>query len=288
MAVLNITPDSFSDGGRLLTTDEIVGHARRLLAEGADMLDVGGESTRPGAAPVSADEERARVLPAIAAIRSALPDVPISIDTYKAQVAEAAIRAGADVINDIWGLTHGLGSSERARWREIARRDADVAPGSAAPDLPAMATTAARLRCPVIAMHNRPDRNYGDFWADVLLDLRLSLTLASRAGIASHQIWLDPGFGFAKSPPQNLEVITRLSRIVGLGHPVLVGTSRKSTLGVVLDGAPVDDRLEATAATAVWAIQQGCAMIRVHEVAPLRRFVRTADAVKAGLAFSPR
>ena len=285
MAVLNATPDSFSDGGQLASPQAVVDRAGILIEAGADVLDLGGESTRPGAPAVSADEELARVLPALAALRRAWPDVPISIDTYKADVAEAAIRAGADIVNDIWGLAHGLSADDRRRWREIARRDADVSAAPAFPALPPMAETVSRLKCPVIVMHNRPDRDYADFWADLLLDLRLSLALARRAGIAEHQIWLDPGFGFAKTVPQNLEALSRLSRIVALGHPVLVGTSRKSTLGAVL-GTGVDQRIEGTGATIVWAIQQGGAMVRVHDVREMVRFARMADAIKAGLAFS--
>jgi dihydropteroate synthase len=131
-------------------------------------------------------------------------------------------------------------------------------------------------------MHNRPDKNYANFWADVLADLKFSLALAQAAGVPAHQIWLDPGFGFAKDPAQNLEVLKNLHRLVALGHPVLLGASRKSTLGKVLGGAPAHDRLEGTAATLVWGIQQGCAMVRLHEIAPLRRFLTMADAIKAG------
>jgi dihydropteroate synthase len=145
-----------------------------------------------------------------------------------------------------------------------------------------MAEAVATLRCPVILMHNRPDRNYGDFWADVLSDLRLSLAVTRAAGVPGHQIWLDPGFGFAKDPPHNLEVLKHLDRIVALGHPVLLGTSRKSTVGLVLD-SPVGDRLDGTGATLVWGIQQGCHMVRVHDVAAMLRFVRMADAIRAGL-----
>jgi dihydropteroate synthase len=145
-----------------------------------------------------------------------------------------------------------------------------------------MAEAVAALRCPVILMHNRPDRNYVDFWSDLLLDLRLSLAVAQAAGVPSPQIWIDPGFGFAKNPAQNLEMLKHLDRVVALGHPVLLGTSRKSTIGLVLD-APASDRLEGTAATVVWGIQQGCAMVRVHDVAGMLRFVRMADAIKAGL-----
>jgi len=279
MGILNCTPDSFSDGGLLPTVDAVVQRARQLVAEGADVLDFGGESTRPGAAPVSAEDEMFRILPAIEAVRHAMPDVPISVDTYKAQVAAAAIHAGADIVNDVWGLTHGLTAEERS---ELVER---LARGQKIDQTTAMAETVSRLGCPVILMHNRPDRAYRDFWTDVLLDLRLSVAMAEAAGVAATQIWLDPGFGFAKDPAQNLEVLRDLSRIVNLGFPVLVGTSRKSTLGRVL-GSEVDDRLDGTGATIVWAIQQGCAMVRVHDVAPLRRYVRMADAIRAGLSFS--
>lgn len=281
MGVLNVTPDSFSDGGQLPTADAVVARATAMLAAGADILDLGGESTRPGAASVSTADELARVLPAIAALRRALPHVPISIDTYKADVAEAAVAAGADIINDVWSLTHGLTPDERAAWRAFA-----AASSSSPPALSAMARVAARTHAPVILMHNRPDRNYTDFWADVLLDLRTSLALARTAGIPDHQLWLDPGFGFAKNIPQNLAVLRDLHRIVALGFPVLVGTSRKSTLGAVLD-TTVDDRLEGSGATVVWAIQQGAHMIRVHDVREMTRFARMADAIKSGLGFTP-
>lgn len=275
MGVLNVTPDSFSDGGELASPQAVADRAGRMLEAGADMLDLGGESTRPGAAAVGATEELDRVLPAIAAVRRAFPSAPISIDTYKPEVAAAAIASGADLINDIWGCTHGLTAAERKAW----------SPGAPLPRASAMAETAARLRCPIILMHNRPDRAYGDFWADVLRDFQLSLALARTAGVAGHQIWLDPGFGFAKDPAHNLEVLRQLHRIVALGYPVLVGTSRKSTLGKVL-GTTVDQRLEGTGATAVWAIQQGAHMLRVHDVAEMVRFARMADAINAGLSFA--
>lgn len=149
-----------------------------------------------------------------------------------------------------------------------------------------MAEVAARRGCPAILMHNRPDRAYGDFWTDLLLDLGASLALAHAAGVPRHQLWVDPGFGFAKNPPHNLEVLRELRRIAALGYPVLVGTSRKSTLGLVL-GTGVDDRVEAGGATVVWAIQQGAAMVRVHDVREMARFARMADAIKAGLDFKP-
>ncbi len=282
MGVLNVTPDSFSDGGELPTVSAVVARAGEMLAAGADVLDLGGESTRPGGAPVSAAEELDRVLPALAALRRAFPQAPLSIDTCKAAVAAAAVEAGADIVNDVWGGLHGVAAAERQRWIEAHRR------GDPSPPLPRspLAETVAAHRCPVILMHNRPDRAYGDFWADLLGDLQLSLAVAGAAGVPSHQVWLDPGFGFAKDPPHNLEVLKQLGRIVALGHPVLLGTSRKSTIGRVLD-APVGDRRDGTGATLVWGIQQGCAMVRVHDVAPMLRFVRMADAIRAGLAWVP-
>lgn len=278
MGVLNATPDSFSDGGLLASSQAVVDRAGQMIADGADVLDLGGESTRPGASTVSADEELARVLPALTALRAAFPDTPVSIDTYKADVADAAIGAGADIINDVWGLMHGLSLEERERWRG--------ATGEGARPVTRMAAVAAHRKCPVILMHNRPSRNYADFWSDVLADLRASIAIARAAGVESRQLWLDPGFGFAKTVSQNLETLRDLRRIVELGFPVLVGTSRKSTLGAVL-GTTVDDRLEGGGATLVWAIQQGCAMVRVHDVREMARFARMADAIKAGLGFAP-
>ena len=273
MGILNVTPDSFSDGGQLGSTQAILDRAGAMLEAGADVLDIGGESTRPGSQPLEAQQELARVLPAIEAVRRCWPHVPLSIDTYKADVADAAIGAGADIINDVWGALHGLSSSERRARR--SRSSSEPTP---------MALVAARQKCPLILMHNRPDRDYSDFIRDVLGDLKMSIATARAAGVEERQIWTDPGFGFAKNVPHNLAVLRDLRRIVDLGPPVLVGTSRKSTLGAVL-GTTVDDRLEAGGATAVWAIQQGAAMIRVHDVREMTRFARMADAIKAGLDF---
>jgi len=280
MGVLNATPDSFSDGGMLSTPELAVARARELIEAGADILDLGGESTRPGAAAVNIEEELRRILPVITALRRTWPEFPLSIDTYKADVADAAIEAGADVINDVWGLMHGVTDGERARWRAwVVGNYKGVAPFPSR-----MARVVAARKCPVILMHNRPRREYGDFWDDVLLDLKTSLAIADEANIDRSQIWLDPGFGFAKSVGQNLAVLRDLSRICALGLPVLVGTSRKSTIGTVLN-AEVDDRLEGTGATVVWAIQQGCQMIRVHDVREMIRYARMADAIKLGPAF---
>lgn len=285
MGVLNATPDSFSDGGQLATTTAAVNRAKELIEAGADLLDVGGESTRPGANAISADEELSRVLPILAALRRTWPDLPISIDTYKSGVADAAIEAGADIVNDVWGLMHGMTAEERTCWQRVAIGPT-ATPTQTVPPPTAMAIVIARRKCPAILMHNRPDRNYGDFLNDVVLDLKTSLSIARAAGAENHQLWLDPGFGFAKNIPQNLEVLRQLNRICALGHPVLVGTSRKSTIGAVL-GTTVDDRLEGGGATVVWAIQQGCAMIRVHDVREMARFARMADAIKAGLQYTP-
>jgi dihydropteroate synthase len=290
MGILNVTPDSFSDGGQLATVDEVLRRAEAMIADGADVLDIGGESTRPGASPVTADEELARVLPAIRALRGRWPDVPISIDTFKATVADAAVSEGADIVNDVWGLLHGWSAEQRRDGIGRASR-ADFSPPMSESELnpavpaSAMAQTVARLRCPVILMHNRPSRDYADFWPDFLADLKLSLVVANSAAIPRHQLWVDPGFGFAKTPGQNLEVIKHLDRVAALGLPVLVGTSRKSTLGRVLR-TESDDRLEGTAATAVWAIERGCRMIRVHDVRPMARIARMTDAIRMGIEYS--
>lgn len=281
MAVLNVTPDSFSDGGRLRNLDDVVAHAAAMRQDGADVLDIGGESTRPGAEPVSEAEELARVLPAIRALRERFPDAPISIDTFKPRVAEAAVEAGADIVNDVWGGLAGVDAHTRAK-AVLSLGGGENVPAAVGRILRSeMAETVARLGSPVILMHNRPDREYRDFWFDLQADLRLSVTLAMNAGVPHEQIWLDPGFGFAKSPAQNLEVLKHLGRIVSLGHPVLLGTSRKSTIGKVL-GSEVDDRVDGTGATIVWGIAQGCAMVRVHDVAAMKRYARMADAIRLG------
>jgi dihydropteroate synthase len=296
MAVLNLTPDSFSDGGQFHSTQAVVDRAGALLAEGADLLDVGGESTRPGHAPVGETGELARVLPVIEALRKAFPAAPISIDTYKAAVAQAAIRAGADIINDILGGMSGVDAAVWRAWREAARNHA-AAPSAergaplpetavSAPPVSPMARVMAGARCPVILMHNRaPGRDYADFWPDMLLDLRASVAMARAAGVAENQIWLDPGFGFAKDAAQNLEALKHLGRVVALGPPVLLATSRKSTIGRVLD-EPVPARRDAgTAATLVWGVQQGARMVRVHDVAGTRPHLLMADAIRAGLSW---
>ncbi|WP_139492539.1 dihydropteroate synthase [Brevibacillus dissolubilis] len=254
MGILNVTPDSFSDGGRFNDVERAVLHARELVAQGADIIDVGGESTRPGFAPVGLEDELARVIPVIEALVRDNCPVPISIDTYKAEVAKQAIQAGAHIINDVWG----------------AKKDPD------------MAKTAAELDVPIILMHNREDREYTDFFSDYIRDLRESVQIAVEAGVREENIILDPGIGFVKSHEQNLETMRRLDDLVALGYPVLLGTSRKSMIGRVLD-LPPEERLEGTAATVALGITKGCHIMRVHDVKEIKRVARMMDAMLKGM-----
>ncbi|MGN7360969.1 dihydropteroate synthase [Paenibacillus sp. SAF-054] len=250
MGILNVTPDSFSDGGRYVDPEQAVRHALQMVEDGADLIDVGGESTRPGYQPVTVDEELRRVIPVIEALHRAAPHIPISVDTYKAEVARQAIRAGAHIMNDIWG----------------GKKD------------PEMLKAAAELGCPIIIMHNREDMNYGDFTADVVRDLEESVSLALKAGVYEKQIILDPGVGFAKNSPENLQIMTQLDRLVDIGYPVLLATSRKKFIRTVLD-LPVDDIVEGTAATVAFGIAQGCQLVRVHDVKQIKRTVTMCDAM---------
>ncbi|MDF2613728.1 MAG: folP [Clostridia bacterium] len=252
MGILNITPDSFSDGGRFNTEEAAVHHAAKLLEEGADIIDIGGESTRPKHTPVGADEEMGRVVPIIKAIRASF-DCLLSIDTYKAKVAEEALKAGANIINDVWGF----------------KRDKDIAKVAAAFDVPC------------ILMHNRDERNYQNFIEDICKDLMESVEIAYRAGVKKEQIILDPGIGFAKTYEQNLKAMQQLERICSMGFPVLLGTSRKSMIGLTLD-VPVEERLEGTLATTVMGIMKGCKFIRVHDVKENKRAAMMTDAVIRG------
>ncbi len=249
MGILNVTPDSFSDGGRYTGLDAALYHAEQMLREGADILDVGGESTRPGYTRISDEEEISRITPVIEAIRARL-DIPVSADTYKPAVAAAALQAGADMINDIWGL--------------------QAEPG--------MAEVVAQAGAACCLMHNRKEPVYDSFFEDVLSDLRRSIALAKAAGIPDDRILLDGGVGFAKSREQNLEIIRRGSEIAALGYPVLLGTSRKSVIGLTLD-VPVDQRLEGTLATTVVAVMTGCQFVRVHDVLANRRAVDMTEAI---------
>ncbi|MED1795686.1 dihydropteroate synthase [Brevibacillus nitrificans] len=252
MGILNVTPDSFSDGGKFVDLDQALAQARAMVEAGADIIDIGGESTRPGSVPVGEAEELDRVLPVIRILSQEL-SVPLSIDTYKPEVAERAISAGAHIVNDIWG----------------ARRDRR------------MAEVAARHQVPIILMHNREDTNYGDFFADYIRDLRESVKIALAAGVKPDQIVLDPGIGFAKSQEQNLETMRRLDDLVALGYPVLLATSRKRMIGNVLD-LPVDERVEGTAATVALGVTKGCHMVRVHDVKEMKRVAKMMDAMLRG------
>ena len=252
MGILNVTPDSFSDGGKFVDVDRAVAHARAMVEAGADLMDIGGESTRPGHEPVSVAEELDRVLPVIRILSEEL-NVPLSIDTYKGEVAERAVAAGAHMINDIWGAKRD-------------RRTAEVA---------------ARHQVPIILMHNREEPSYDHFFADFVRDLRESIRIALDAGVGHDQIILDPGIGFAKSLDQNLETMRRLDDLVGLGYPVLLATSRKSMIGKVLD-VPVDERMEGTAATVALGVAKGCQMVRVHDVKEMKRVTTMMDAMLKG------
>lgn len=252
MGILNVTPDSFSDGGRFTDLDRALAHAEQLAKEGADIIDIGGESTRPGYQPVSSEEEIARTVPVIEAVKKEI-DLPISIDTYKSEVAKAAIDAGAVIINDIWG----------------AKAD------------PQIARVAAESKLPIILMHNRKDRAYQSLMADVREDLLSSVQIARDHGVKEEQMILDPGIGFAKDLKENLTVMRHLEQIVALGYPVLLGTSRKSMIGKVLD-LPTDQRLEGTAATVALGIMKGCQLIRVHDVQAMVRVSRMMEAMLYG------
>jgi dihydropteroate synthase len=252
MSILNITPDSFSGIGPGLDSGAAVQRARQDIADGADLIDVGGESTRPGATPVDADTELRRVLPVIERL-AATTNALISIDTTKPEVADAALSAGAAILNDI----HGLRGDRR------------------------MAMVAARHGAPVVAMANLRDCRYGDVVEAVLGQFRETLSIARAAGIPAERVILDPGFGFGPAPQQNLELIRQLTTFRRLGRPLLIGTSRKSTIGRVLD-LPVEERLEGTAATIAVSIVNGVDIVRVHDIRPMVRVARMTDAIVRG------
>jgi dihydropteroate synthase len=258
MGIVNVTPDSFSGDGLLTgrSADVVaaaVAQSRTMAAEGADLLDVGGESTRPGHVEVAEDEELRRVVPVIAAIRQALPEMPISVDTTKPAVAEAALAAGADLVNDVWA----------------------VAPDDSLPRV------AAAHAAPLVLMHNRAEPRYEDLVAEVIADLQAAIERAVGAGVAREQLIVDPGFGFGKTPEHNVAILAALGELRVLGRPILLGTSRKSTLGRILD-LPADQRLEATLATTALGIAEGADVVRVHDVRANVRVARTADAIIRG------
>ena len=256
MGILNVTPDSFSGDGLISARDPVAAaldQARRMVDEGADLLDIGGESTRPGHAPVEAAEEIGRVIPVIAAVRQALPDVPLSIDTTKAVVAEAALAAGANLLNDVWGV---------------------------GPD-PGMAELAANARVPLIVMHNKREARYDDVVSEVVDGLRAAVQRAERAGVPPEHLIVDPGIGFGKTADHNITLLHDLDALTALGRPILLGTSRKSTLGRILD-LPPDQRLEGTLATTALGVAAGVDIVRVHDVRANVRAARVADAIVRG------
>ena len=258
MGILNVTPDSFSGDGLLTGAgtrpgDDAVERARRMVAEGADLLDIGGESTRPGHEPLSPADEIARVIPVIAAVRSALPGTPISVDTAKPEVAEAALAADADLLNDVWG----------------------TAPADT------MAMLAAAHGVPLVLMHNRPEARYTALLPEVIADLQAAIQRALDAGVPASDILIDPGIGFGKTADHNVTVLRELAALRLLGHPILLGTSRKSTLGRILD-LPVEERLEATLATTALGIAAGVDLVRVHDVQANVRAARVSDAIVRG------
>ena len=249
MGILNVTPDSFSDGGKFNQIDAALKHAEEMIRDGADVIDIGGESTRPGYTKISDEEETGRVVPVIEAVKKEF-EIPISVDTYKSGVAEAAAQAGADLINDIWGLKYD------ARMAEVIAKSG--------------------LAC--CLMHNRDNTEYRNFMEDMKQDLRETIALAKAAGIADDKIILDPGVGFAKSYENNLEVIRRLKEFNELKYPVLLGTSRKSVIGLTID-LPAAERVEGTIVTTVMAVEAGCMFVRVHDVKENHRAIQMAEAI---------
>ena len=255
MGILNVTPDSFSDGGRFRRLDDALKHAEEMIRDGADILDVGGESTRPGHTRITDSEETERVIPVIEKLKQEF-DIPVSIDTYKSSVAKAALQAGADMVNDIWGLKYDKN----------------------------MASVIAGYHAACCLMHNREEPVYQDFLPDVLNDLRESVCLAKEAGIDGGKIILDPGVGFGKDYEMNLAIIRHLDRLQELGYPILLGTSRKSVIGLTLN-LPSDQREEGTLATTVYGMTKGCSFVRVHDVKANLRAIRMTEAI---LGHAPR
>lgn len=247
MGILNVTPDSFSDGGKYTSVAAAVQQAKKMVAEGAKIIDVGGESTRPGHVQITEQEEIARVVPVIQALVQEVQAI-ISIDTYKSAVAEAAVQAGAHMINDVWG----------------AKAD------------PRIAQVAAQYNVPIILMHNREQADYKYLWPEAHQDLQQSLAIAHAAGVPDEHIILDPGIGFGKTTVHNIQMMQHLPDLVAMGYPVLLATSRKSMIGAILD-LPTAERLEGTMATVVYGIDKGCHMMRLHDIEPMRRAIKVAD-----------
>lgn len=251
MGILNVTPDSFSDGGKWNSLDKALQHAEDMVKEGADIVDIGGESTRPGHIQITEEEEIARVVPMIEAVKQRI-DVPVSIDTYKYSVAKAAIEAGADLVNDIWGLKYD----------------------------PKMAGLIADTKVACCLMHNKDKAEYAHFYEDILRETAECVALAKAAGIADDKIILDPGVGFGKTCEMNLETIHYMERFHRLGYPLLLGTSRKSVIGLTLD-LPADQRVEGTLVTTVMAVMKKYAFVRVHDVKENKRAIQMTEAILA-------
>ena len=249
MGILNVTPDSFSDGGKYNDLDKALLHAQELVRDGADILDVGGESTRPGHIQITEEEETERVVPVIERLKQEF-DTPISIDTYKSSVAKAAVQAGAALVNDVWGLKYDAG----------------------------MADVIAESQTACCLMHNREKAKYVNFLPEVLMDLQESVDIARKACIAKDKIILDPGVGFGKTYEMNLEIIKELNRLKFLEYPILLGTSRKSVIGLTLD-LPAGQREEGTLVTTVLGILSGCAFVRVHDVKGNKRAIQMTEAI---------
>ena len=257
MGIVNVTPDSFSDGGNFFDVEKAIAHGLSLAAAGADILDVGGESTRPGAALVTAEEEMARVLPVIQGLKKQT-DLPISIDTYKPQVALAALLEGAHILNDVWGM----------QWEGDPNHE--------------MAAVAAEYGAPIIVMHNQIGTAYKDLMGDMIDFFSRSIDIGLARGMKQEQIILDPGIGFGKTPEQNLEVLARMKELTALGCPLLLGTSRKSVVSYCLTGdntAPMEDRVFGTAATVALGIQNGADIVRVHDVKEMLQTVKITDKI---------
>ena len=249
MGILNVTPDSFSDGGKFNHLDAALRHTEELIREGAAIVDIGGESTRPGHQVITDEEEISRVVPVIEAVKKHF-DVPVSIDTYKGAVAEAALQAGADLVNDIWGFKHD-------------KRVAELT---------------AKYGAACCLMHNRQEAVYDDFQKDVVSDLEECVRIAREAGVADDKIILDPGVGFGKTYEMNLEITNHVDILHQLGFPVLLGTSRKSMIGLTLD-LPATDRVEGTLATTVIGVMKGCSFVRVHDIKENYRIIQMTEAI---------
>ena len=252
MGILNVTPDSFSDGGRFNQMDAALRHAEEMVRDGADIIDIGGESTRPGHTVISDEEEIARVVPVIAAVKERF-DVPVSVDTYKGKVAEAALQAGADLVNDIWGFRHD-------------KRVAELT---------------AQYGAACCLMHNHHEPVYQNFLEDMVKDMEICVKIARDAGVSDDKIILDPGVGFGKTYEMNLSAIRHVDVLHRLGFPILLGTSRKSVIGLTLE-LPADQRVEGTLATTVIGVLKGCAFVRVHDVKENKRVIQVTEAVLGG------